>query len=179
MSQRRHFGSIRRRGRLFEASYWHHGQRHVGSGRFLTKTDAAAYLANVETDIRRGSWIDPDAGRLWVREPCGDLEGVGSNEARIDDRSGGADPPTPRLTGDRGSSHRPGRTRRDPKSRERVEFPPCSSYGQAELRSGPGDVRPRRSQRLAGSEPMSKREAADHREHSTVRAHARRCFPHR
>jgi integrase len=68
MSPRRHFGSIRKRGQLFEASYWHNGRRHVGPGRFLTKTDAIVFLSNVESDLRRGSWIDPEGGRLRVRD---------------------------------------------------------------------------------------------------------------
>jgi integrase len=67
MSTRRHFGSVRQRGRLYEASYWHDGRRHVAPARFLTKADAAAYLAAVETDTRKGSWIDPEAGRMQVR----------------------------------------------------------------------------------------------------------------
>jgi integrase len=65
---RRLFGSIRLRGRLYEASYWHEGSRHVAPGRFGNKTDARAFLSSVETDIRRGVWIDPWAGRLRVSE---------------------------------------------------------------------------------------------------------------
>ena len=61
---RRHFGSVRRlpSGR-FQASYWNEGIRHVGEDTFPTKTDALAYLSTVETDLRRGTWIDPEAGR--------------------------------------------------------------------------------------------------------------------
>jgi len=61
---RRHFGSVRRlpSGR-FQASYWNEGIRHVGEDTFPTKTDAFAYLSTVETDLRRGTWIDPEAGR--------------------------------------------------------------------------------------------------------------------
>jgi integrase len=65
---RRHFGSLRQRGRRWEASYWHNGQRHTGPTRFATKGDALAFLSEVETVIRRGSWIDPSAGRISVRE---------------------------------------------------------------------------------------------------------------
>jgi integrase len=65
---RRHFGSLRQRGRHWEASYWHNGQRHTGPIRFVTKGDALAFLSEVETVIRRGSWIDPSAGRTSVRE---------------------------------------------------------------------------------------------------------------
>lgn len=65
---RRHFGSVRQRGRRWEASYWHNGQRHTGPTRFAAKGDALAFLSEVETAIRRGSWMDPSAGRISVRE---------------------------------------------------------------------------------------------------------------
>jgi len=68
VSPRQHFGSVRQRAKLFEASYWHNGRRHVGPTRFMSKTDAMAFLATVETDIRRGSWIDPEGGRIPVKE---------------------------------------------------------------------------------------------------------------
>jgi len=64
----RPFGSVRQRGRFFEASYWHEGRRHVASMTFATKGDARAFLSAIETDIRRGTWIDPSAGRLQVCE---------------------------------------------------------------------------------------------------------------
>ena len=64
----RRFGSVRQRGRYFEASYWHNGRRHVAPTTFRTKSDALAYLSSVESDIRRGVWIDPFAGRIRVRE---------------------------------------------------------------------------------------------------------------
>jgi integrase len=59
---------VRQRGRLYQASYWHNGRRHVAPTSFRTKGDARAFLATVETDIRRGVWIDPWAGRLRVSE---------------------------------------------------------------------------------------------------------------
>ncbi|HVA05527.1 MAG TPA: hypothetical protein VNG12_02180, partial [Acidimicrobiales bacterium] len=65
---RRHFGSVRQRGRRYEASYWHNGERHTASSSFATKGDALAYLSEVETVIRRGTWIDPSAGRMTARE---------------------------------------------------------------------------------------------------------------
>jgi integrase len=68
MSRARRFGSIRARGRVYEASYWHNGRRHVAPSTFRTKSDAGAFLSAVESDIRRGVWIDPFAGRLRVRE---------------------------------------------------------------------------------------------------------------
>ncbi|MGD0747568.1 MAG: site-specific integrase [Acidimicrobiales bacterium] len=64
----RPFGSVRLRGRLYEASYWHNGRRHVAPTTFATKGDARAFLSAVEADIRRGAWIDPSAGRLLVWE---------------------------------------------------------------------------------------------------------------
>jgi integrase len=64
----RRFGSVRQRGRSFEASYWYNGRRHVAPTTFGTKSDARAYLSSVESDIRRGIWIDPFAGRIRVRE---------------------------------------------------------------------------------------------------------------
>ena len=68
MSPVRRFGSVRERGRFFEASYWHNGRRHVAPRMFTTKSDARAFLSSVESDIRRGAWIDPFAGRMRVRE---------------------------------------------------------------------------------------------------------------
>jgi integrase len=65
---RRHFGSVRQRGQRWEASYWHNGRRHIAPTRFARKGDALAFLSEVETVIRRGSWIDPSAGRASVRE---------------------------------------------------------------------------------------------------------------
>ena len=68
MPARRPFGSVRKRINLYEASYWHDGRRHVAPTSFATKSDARAFLASVETDIRRGGWVDPWAGRMSVRE---------------------------------------------------------------------------------------------------------------
>jgi integrase len=62
---RRQFGSVRKlpSGR-WQASYWHAGRRHIAVITLMTKADANAYLAAVETQIRRGSWIDPWAARM-------------------------------------------------------------------------------------------------------------------
>ena len=54
----RWFGSVRQRGRLYEASYWDNGRRHVAPTTFSTKSDARALLATVETDIRGGGRLD-------------------------------------------------------------------------------------------------------------------------
>lgn len=66
-SRRRTFGSVRRlpSGR-WQTSYWHLGKRHRGPYTFRAKADAQAWLSNVETDIRRGAWVDPSAGQLTV-----------------------------------------------------------------------------------------------------------------
>ena len=77
----RPFGSVRQRGRLYEASYWHNGRRHVAPTSFTTKGDARAFLSAVETDIRRGVWIDPWAGRLRVWELAEEWTAVQSDQA--------------------------------------------------------------------------------------------------
>ena len=60
MSNRRQFGSLRKlpSGR-WQASYWHLGIRHIASVTFAFKADANVYLSSVETEVRRGLWIDP------------------------------------------------------------------------------------------------------------------------
>jgi integrase len=62
MGERRHFGYVRRRnsGR-WQATYRHEGQLH-NVGTFDRKADALAALAEIETTIRRGKWIDPSLG---------------------------------------------------------------------------------------------------------------------
>lgn len=68
MSKRAHFGSVRKlpSGR-YQASYWHNAIRHIGSDTFKTKGDAQAWLSSVETDIRRGSWVNPSEGRQTLK----------------------------------------------------------------------------------------------------------------
>jgi integrase len=60
---RRHFGSVRKRpsGR-WQALYWQ-DERVRSAGTFATKADAQACLSAMETDLRRGKWIDPRGGR--------------------------------------------------------------------------------------------------------------------
>ena len=62
---RRHFGNVRKlpSGR-WQAGYWHDGQRHVAANTFAAKADALAYLSNAETDLQRGQWVDPLAGKV-------------------------------------------------------------------------------------------------------------------
>ncbi len=63
--QRRSFGNVRKlpSGR-WQGSYWWQGQRHTAPVTFKTKGDGTAYLASIETGIRRGGWLDPSAGRV-------------------------------------------------------------------------------------------------------------------
>ena len=61
----RHFGSVRQlksSGR-YQASYWNHG-RQLAPDTFKFKADALAWLASMETDIRRGTWVSPSAGKV-------------------------------------------------------------------------------------------------------------------
>jgi len=66
VSARRTFGSIRKlpsgryQARYFDAS----GQRHLGPDTFPTKADASRWLADVEVSLARGTWVDPEAGRV-------------------------------------------------------------------------------------------------------------------
>jgi integrase len=66
---RRQFGTIRKRasGR-WQAWYWHQGTKHHAPSTFDTKADASAYLDGVHTDITRGGWIDPRAGKVLFAE---------------------------------------------------------------------------------------------------------------
>src|SRR6478735_6134597 len=63
VSRARQFGTIRRlpSGR-YQARYWHLGQQVSAGTTFATKTEARAWLASVETDQRRGDFVDPRSG---------------------------------------------------------------------------------------------------------------------
>ena len=63
MTSKRHFGTVRRRdsGR-WQALYFHAGKTH-SAGTFNTKADALIRLSQVETDLHRGAWVDPQAGK--------------------------------------------------------------------------------------------------------------------
>ena len=64
MTNRRHFGNVRRLGSgRYQASYWHEGLRHTAPNTFTAKADALAYLSVMETNLLRGEWIYPKAGR--------------------------------------------------------------------------------------------------------------------
>ncbi len=64
-TRRRHFGSVRKlpSGR-YQVRYWHAGTSRSAPQTFKTRTDALAWLSTVEADLLRGSWVDPDAGRI-------------------------------------------------------------------------------------------------------------------
>jgi integrase len=69
MTNRRHFGSVRRlpSGR-YQACYWHEGQRRAAPHTFARKADAQGWLSVTETSILRGEWINPAAGKTTFRE---------------------------------------------------------------------------------------------------------------
>ena len=69
MPARRHFGSVRKlpSGR-YQASYWHKAERHTAAQTFLSKSDAQAWLSGMETDIKRGAWVDPTGGHMTVAQ---------------------------------------------------------------------------------------------------------------
>src|SRR5579862_8013815 len=62
---KRQFGNIRKlpSGR-WQASYWLDGRRYVADRTFPAKADASAWLSAIQTDVLRGVWVDPDAGRI-------------------------------------------------------------------------------------------------------------------
>ena len=66
---RRHFGNVRKlpSGR-WQASFWHEEQRHTAPNTFQMKADALVWLSNAETDIGRGAWVDPLAGKATLAE---------------------------------------------------------------------------------------------------------------
>jgi integrase len=58
---------IRRTSGKWQALYEHNGKSH-SAGVFAFKADALVRLAEIEVDLRRGSWTDPRAGRILVRD---------------------------------------------------------------------------------------------------------------
>jgi hypothetical protein len=67
---RRSFGSLRRlpsgrwQARYRDAA----GKSHTAPQTFATRPEAARFLAQVETDLARGEWTDPRAGRVSFAE---------------------------------------------------------------------------------------------------------------
>ena len=67
---RRSFGSVRRlpSGR-WQARYRDvAGKSHTAPETFATRPEATRFLAQVETDLARGEWTDPRAGRVLFAE---------------------------------------------------------------------------------------------------------------
>lgn len=66
------FGSIRKlpSGR-YQVRYFHLGKRIAAETTFATKGDARAYLAGIETNLRRGDYVDPTADRITFAEYAG------------------------------------------------------------------------------------------------------------
>jgi excisionase family DNA binding protein len=60
---RRWIEEQRRPGR-YQASYWHEGLRQIAEQTFATKGDALALLPSIEADLRRGTRLDPPAGKV-------------------------------------------------------------------------------------------------------------------
>ena len=48
----------------YQARYKHDGTEHPAPETFRTRADTNAWLAEVQTDLRRGAWIDPRAGAV-------------------------------------------------------------------------------------------------------------------
>ena len=66
MSRRRQFDNVRvlPSGRR-QARYKIEGGRSITApGSFSTRAEAARWLAGVETDRAKGTWVDPQAGRM-------------------------------------------------------------------------------------------------------------------
>jgi hypothetical protein len=68
---RRSFGTVRQlpSGR-WQARYRDHMSNRMISApnRFLTKVDAARWLSSIETDMARGQWVQPEAGRITLTD---------------------------------------------------------------------------------------------------------------
>lgn len=68
-TRRRHFGSVRKlpSGR-YQVRYWHAGASRAAPQTFKARADALAWLSTVETDLLRGSWVAPNAGKISFAE---------------------------------------------------------------------------------------------------------------
>ena len=67
-SRRSRFGSVRKlpSGR-YQARYRHEGLTQTAPDTFASKADAGAWLAEMLTELRRGTWVDPKAGQVSLR----------------------------------------------------------------------------------------------------------------
>jgi hypothetical protein len=62
--KRRLFGAIERLPSKRSGAYYRHdGRRAYAQGTFATKADATAWLANTETYLGRGTWLDRRRGQ--------------------------------------------------------------------------------------------------------------------
>jgi hypothetical protein len=52
----------------YQARYWHVRAECAAPDTFVTKADALAWLAAAETDIHRGAWVAPSAGKTTLAE---------------------------------------------------------------------------------------------------------------
>lgn len=69
-AKRRRFGRVRKlpSGKYQASFVGPNGKRQNAPDTFLTKTDASRWLAKVEADLSRGTWLDDELGR----QPFGD-----------------------------------------------------------------------------------------------------------
>jgi integrase len=78
---RRSFGSVRQlpsgrwQARYRDAA----GKSHTAPETFATRPEAARFLAQVETDLARGEWTDPRAGRVSFAEWAGHWQATTTN----------------------------------------------------------------------------------------------------
>jgi hypothetical protein len=78
---RRSFGSLRQlpsgrwQARYRDAA----GKSHTAPQTFATRPEAARFLAQVETDLARGEWTDPGAGRVSFAEWAGRWQATTTN----------------------------------------------------------------------------------------------------
>src|SRR5690349_2436440 len=69
VSRKMSWGSVRKLpSGAYQARYRVDGRMVSAPTTFRTKGDADAYLASVRTDMDRGVWIDPEAGRITLRD---------------------------------------------------------------------------------------------------------------
>jgi hypothetical protein len=62
--KRRLFRAVERLpSKRYQACYNHDGRRIYAQGTFATKTDASGWPAHTETDLGRGTWVDPRRGQ--------------------------------------------------------------------------------------------------------------------
>lgn len=67
----------------YQARYWHLGRQIPADDTFATKTDARAWLASVETDLRRGERVNPAASYVQFGEYATEWRRVRSARGRV------------------------------------------------------------------------------------------------